>query len=676
MAHRVADRRTAPSRAPLTAPANPIATSREQVFLRLQRDAGNEAVCQLLATKPRKPKKPRQPKSEFNDVADFLNGFQELATAATTKGARAVYGPKLGADLSDEHRATLERVRRVLIKSQGSPAARKAAAAEWPSLAAKLLAGVERGRKLGMNAEHLTTAIDNIESVGVHYVKAKRNRAGADVKASSGTVFIDGVRQLVNVVMVRPYDLTSGVVWTNIDQINTQQREALQAVKFGPGLSVRHRDLLDSLRKALVLARTRGSAKQALAIWKAIGSDVLTTFEKADDGQLGETRATLVDIGQKLIHGGAYSEAHNKALEKVDLKDAKEAIVIDNLKVLARDLIVAKDLADKSIAISAQTPMNAFFKKAGIGDELGNAIWDLAKNPGEIAGKFEDLKKRGLLGKTVTIVDLGEKMLALRNAAYTVGLTVIRDVAQRQSNVALAKGAAELVAKWERVGNWVAHHMEVLDKVGKVAGVIAIGVSAIKVIDAIAQGNWTAAFQEASSTAIGVGATAAMKVGGLAGGGLFATIGIVVAAEMEGIAGAAAMIRYAKEANLREAALDFIHVCEAAAAIEAKSLIADARILDDPDLADQREAIQKRLIGHREWWQRHVAEMRALYLNDRVNALGGQPGLRRALGAAAIGTLFSPPAATWEGLGNQIRTVFAGANAMSAHVVKQYPKKA
>lgn len=77
MAHRVAERRFAPSRVSAAATATADPTSREQVFLRLQRTAGNGAVCQLLATKPPKPKKPKQPKSEFNDIADFLNGFQD-----------------------------------------------------------------------------------------------------------------------------------------------------------------------------------------------------------------------------------------------------------------------------------------------------------------------------------------------------------------------------------------------------------------------------------------------------------------------------------------------------------------------------------------------------------------------------------------------------------------------
>lgn len=681
------------------APASQPPGNSHEHLLDLQREAGNSAVCQLLlhrgtdhpvavqrAPATKATKVPKTPSSEFDDVADFLNGFQELAVAATTKGARAVYGPKLGPDLSNEHRAVLERVRRVLIKAQGDAAARKAARAEWPGLTVKLLAGVERGKKLGMPAKHLAATVDNIEAVGEHYVMAAKNTAGADVSSSSAVVFAEGVRRLVNVIDMAYYDLTSGVVPTNIDAVNLQQRTALSLVMAGTGLNPRHRELLEQLRKTFVLARTRGSAKQALALWKSISDDVFSAVDRAapdTNVDVGQTRKTLADIGEKLIHGGAYNEAHNKARENLDLKGPKEAIEAENkalaeerLKLIAADVFAAKDLSDKAAQLSAAASMGAILKKAGLDDELGGALWDLAKNPGEVLAKLEDFKKRGVIGKFVTVADMADKMLALRNAAYSVSLTAIKTYATSQGKAAAAAGAKELVAKWSKVGDWASGKLELLGKVGKVAGVIGIAVSAVKVIDALANGDFTAAFQEAGSTALGIGGAAAAKLGGIGGGAMFAGIGVVIAAQMEGIAGAAAMIRYCRQANVREAALDFIHVCEAAADIEAKSLIADARILDDPDLVDQRDAIQQRLVGHLEWWNRHVGQMQALYENPRANALGGQPALRGSLGPLAIATLYSTPAPTWEGLGNQIRFVFAGANSMSSYVVKHYPRAA
>ncbi|MDQ3108069.1 MAG: hypothetical protein M3Q68_09735, partial [Actinomycetota bacterium] len=154
-----------------------------------------------------------------------------------------------------------------------------------------------------------------------------------------------------------------------------------------------------------------------------------------------------------------------------------------------------------------------------------------------------------------------------------------------------------------------------------------------------------------------------------------AGIGVIIAAQIEGISGAAAMIRYAREQNVKEAALDFIHVCEKAANIEVKAMLADMKLLDDPDLADQHADIERRLVKHHEYWTRHVGELRELYETKRVNALGGQPELRGSMGPFAATSLFAPTPASWDGLGQQIQVVFSGATAMSRYVVKQYGQK-
>lgn len=229
-----------------------------------------------------------------------------------------------------------------------------------------------------------------------------------------------------------------------------------------------------------------------------------------------------------------------------------------------------------------------------------------------------------------------------------------------------------MVKKWGSVDEWATKHLQVLDKVGRAAIVVGIAVSIIKIADAIDRGDYAAAFQEAVSAGLQAGAAVA---GGVAGGAMFAAIGVVIAAQIEGISGAAAMIRYAREQNVKEAALDFIHVCEAAASIEARAMLADMKLLDDPDLQDQHADIQRRLESHLKYWNVHVARMRELYLTKRVNHLGGQPGLRGALGASATAALFAPPAATWEALGGQVRDVFVGANRMSKYVGEKYGLK-
>jgi hypothetical protein len=641
--------------------------------LRLQREAGNGAVCQLLASAP-KPKKPVKPHSDVDDHIDLVNGLQDLLVAATSKGAKGLYAPKLGPDLSADHRALLERVRRVLIKAQANTSQRREATAEWPKLTAKLLASIAQARKLGLPGKKLDVTIGNLEAVTEHYVNTRANRPDQEINGNSYADFADGVRLLTNVVDSAAYDRTSGVIPLDLADVNKKQRAALQAVTFGKGLNGPHRALLEQLRSTLILARTTGSAKRAVTEWKKIGTEVVTLLDKCatyTDSPVTPVRTTLVDIGQKLIYGGAYSEAHNAALDKVELKSPTLAFEIEKVKGAAQDLIVAKDIADKAFNITATAMMDTAFKKAHIDAELGGAIWDIVHNPGDIVAKVEEFNKKGVGGKLVTIADLGDKMLTLRNAVYSVSLTAVKEFAASAGKAAIAKGATEAAERWAKVGSWASGKLEVLSKVGRIAGAIAIAVSVVKMFDAIYHGDWGAALQEAGTTALGLGASAA---GGLAGSAMFAGIGIMIAAQVEGISGAAAMIRYCKEANVREAAMDFINICEDAAKIEARDLIADAKVLGDPDLADQREFVLQKLQSHAEWWNRHVGRMQDLLQTDRPNALGGQPGLRTSLGWHVQVALQAPTPSTFDGLGKQIVTVFEGANRMSNYVVKNYPR--
>src|SRR5262249_29639274 len=163
--------------------------------------------------------------------------------------------------------------------------------------------------------------------------------------------------------------------------------------------------------------------------------------------------------------------------------------------------------------------------------------------------------------------------------------------------------AEETVLKrWAHIAAWAGEKLEVLEKVEKVAGVISIAVSAIKVLDAIREGKWGKAFTEAATTGAGYLAGVAVKgsvaatgegSAGLAlgGAGMVAASVVVVAALIEGLQGASAMLRYCKKANIREAAMTFVDQCVDAASIGAKDFIADVALLADPAAADQKTLI-------------------------------------------------------------------------------------
>ena len=656
----------------------PTATRPEDV-LQLQRDAGNAAVAQLVTAQRAPAATAAKPKgNEFNDLADFLNGFQSLAVAAVHHNGRGLAVMKFGADLSAPNRKVLEGVQRVLFLVQRGDAAQiRRARSRWPALAAQLREAVARAKALGVPKNTIAVFAATIETIGTDVIG--RGAKGDDVASSPSSYadFAQGVSELVSLTTRHYYDFTAGVTPTNYKAVCAQQQDMLRRVQFAASLSPAQRKVIERLRRALVLARTPGSAKEGLSEWQAIAGDVWDALDQAQtmvSTNLGSVRSSLADIAEKLIKGSVYLEAHNAALEKVDLKNPGEAFEAEKIKVIAQDLAAAKDVADKAESLVGAATIDMAMKKVGVNSQLGSVIWDLAKGPGEVMSKLEAYEKRGVLGKLVTIADLGDKMLSLRNAVYQISFSAVKEFAEQQGKAAVTAGVKEAVERWGKVAKWASDKLEMVEKVGKVAGIIGLAVSAIKVIDAIANGDWGAAIQEVVNSGISWAAGAAGTIGGAAGVATIGGIGIILAAQAEAISGAAAMIRYCKQANVREAALDFVHVCEKARDIEVRSLIADLKVLSDASFTGDREFVQARMTGHVGWWHRHLFEMQDLLNNSRPNHLGGRPDLKSAMGPVALGVLGSPPAANWEVMAEQIKVIFSGANSMSAYVVKNYPR--
>ena len=106
-----------------------------------------------------------------------------------------------------------------------------------------------------------------------------------------------------------------------------------------------------------------------------------------------------------------------------------------------------------------------------------------------------------------------------------------------------------------------------------------------------------------------VGATGESSAG-LAMGGAGMVVGsvVVVAAVIEGIHGAAEMIRYCKKASIREAAITFVDECVGAANLGAKDFIADVALLGNAGTADQKSLITANINSYVKYWQRSAAE--------------------------------------------------------------------
>ena len=57
---------------------------------------------------------------------------------------------------------------------------------------------------------------------------------------------------------------------------------------------------------------------------------------------------------------------------------------------------------------------------------MGKAILELVKSPHEIHKGLEEFKKKGVIKNAVTVADLADKLLGIRNAIVKVSYTVIR----------------------------------------------------------------------------------------------------------------------------------------------------------------------------------------------------------------------------------------------------------
>jgi hypothetical protein len=511
-------------------------------------------------------------------------------------------------------------------------------------------------------------------------------------RAESPEDYVDlltGVQQLLKVATSEWYDMTSGVVPLNFQEVNSRQRKALGAIQFGGNLTPKHHDLLESLRTALILARTGspGSAGQGLKLWKSLQPDVGIAFDRAptfvDVSDLPGLKKELDQVGEQLIGGSAYTEVHNQAREKVDLKAPDLVLQEEKFKEAAEDLETVKKLAEKAADMTKENVFNLALERAGVTGEMGKAILELAKAPHEVNERLEEFKKADLVGRSVSVADLADKLLGVRNAFVKVSCTVIRKFASGMVEKAVEE---TVIKRWTHIAEWAGEKLEVLEKVEKVAGVISIAVSAIKVLDAIREGKWGKAFTEAATTGAGYLAGVAVKgsvaasgetSAGLAlgGAGMVAGAVVVVAALIEGLNGAAAMIHYCKKANIREAALSFVDQCVDAASIGAKDFIADVALLADPAAADQKSLVMADINSYVKYWQRDLLNMSKQVNDTRVVRLGGQPDLRDALGPEALHVLQTAGApATYQQMADQIRIIFEGANKMTEYVVKNYPR--
>ncbi len=233
--------------------------------------------------------------SSVNSYIDLFNGFQDLASAAINRGGAGLDSAHFGGDLSAAHRALLQRVQFVLIEAQDDKAKRLAAAEAWPGLAGKLQEAVSEAHRWPALGQELAAVTDDIAMLGRSYVHAKAGKA--EPEAESVGDYADSINGMNDLLWIfgRLGEAGEGLLReqvagrkevdtsVGVQSSNAQQRAELAKVKFGSRLNARHAKVLDTLRTALLLARSEepGSSYKALVLWRSIEGDLRHMLARA-----------------------------------------------------------------------------------------------------------------------------------------------------------------------------------------------------------------------------------------------------------------------------------------------------------------------------------------------------------------------------------------------------------
>jgi len=663
-----------------------------RAVLELQRLAGNDAVSQLLDPVQRAAVKPATA-TQFKDYRELLDGFQDLAASALSKGGKTLDTVHFGTDMSPTHHGLLEQVRGVLILAQDASADSKAtAAAHWPGLATKLQKSLGEAEQAGVAYEEIATVADFIPLVGENYVGVRHAGPAEAESFEDYSDLVVGIDQLLKAVS--DVDKSHGGAAINEPEVVQKHRAALSAVPFGGHLSRRHRDLLTNLRTSLVLANTeaRGEADAALKLWQGIQGDLRHVLRRAKNfmgNDLDPMQKDLNRVGREVIHGAVYTEAlkgarghlesPDLALELEPLQDAiDEFAALEKLAEKTQKLTqqgtehITQDVINEVLG-GSQHKLSTSISGNHETPNWGKAILELVKGPGEIKEKWEALKKQGGLPAVVTGAELASKIHSFVSAGCDLYLGMVKTVAEQQVK-RLAEVGGEELKHWAEVAEKTEKRIKVLEKVGNIAIGVTVVIGYVKFVDAIWHRQWGKAFKVGLETSADViGGFAA----GMGGAAMVGGIEVIIAAEAEALKGAVAMKEWCEKGAIREAAWDFVDECTGALHAGAEEFVGNVKLLSDPSVKSEWPHIEKELESYQKVWLRSMGELSDQFASDRTVRLGGQPGLRGALGYEGALILQNPGSwvGSWESTVHQMQVMFAGASRMAQYVVEHYPKK-
>ncbi len=377
-------------------------------LLDLQRLAGNRAVVSSLpgvvqrkelapakgsakppGAKPPSPK-PVAPGSKLaprNSYIDLVNAFQDLAAAAVNKGGVGLSTVKFGPDLTRVHRSLLWQVRTTLIQAADKDhEVRVKAGWYWPTLARKVLGVVEEARHAQLPGGPLAAVTEQVAMLNRKFGKGRPGKADPEVETAED--YVDAVNAANGLLweFSRMGEAGAGIIREEVPgrkdilvsqgvlDLNAKQRAALNGVKFGSDLNKRRRKVMDTLRKALLLARSEapGSAYRAQVLYRSIQGDlqymavraptydVDTTYLKGAVPKTAEALATHYSwVHQDNIRHALTKERSKEevkteqAIKKVGGKGAE--VALKQMRAV-QDLQRAIEVIERSLAPSPDRP--------------------------------------------------------------------------------------------------------------------------------------------------------------------------------------------------------------------------------------------------------------------------------------------------------------------------------
>jgi hypothetical protein len=631
---------------------------------RAMKSAGAAAAASA-ATRAAKAHDPKaEQKHEFGLL---LDGFNALAVSAKNGKGKTLDSLNLQGDLKPADRTFLEHIRRVLIDAQAGPDEHKKAKAAWAPVETKLHDTLSKARAAGVPVDYLDTTEDNIAIISESYIGAAHKGPIETENNQDYAEVLNGVHAILHIVEQGYTDFTDGVQILDLEKKNAEQRKLLGDVTFQPDLNKRHHQLLESFRHVFVLARTDGRAHDAVSAWNQINEDVSHVLKGA--AQMGvasttETAERINKLHHSLLEGYAYYEDHQKSLTKTKaaVSNPKEKLHDEQLREAVVNLQHVDELDKKAGELGAKALLQGAFEQHGMNGELAGALFEWVHGGFEIHELLEEWKKKDLIGKGVTVADLTDKVLTVAHAGAEAAFHYMKDYAETALKTAVEDAAKE----WKAISKWAAENLETLESIGRKLVIVSLVVSAIKIFDLVREGKYADAAKEAVSTVIGLGAGMAA---GAAGSAMFAGIAVTIEAEIEGLKGAAAMIAYAREENEKAALGDFFETLKFAYDGEAKHLIADLDQLATVTDQNERKIVEANVDDAAKAWAKDLGDLSEQVSSSRKDRIGGHPEFLEKLGPAAVSIMKQGVADfTPAGLGQQISTVFAGANVLAAHI--------